>query len=153
MHALMCLWNVFSCVCVCVYKCGAMEWCDYLWSSWFYICVCVCMCVYVYVYVYICVFDCTSSQSWHLGSLVVICKLLIWDLVPWPGIKPRFLALGASSLSHWTIREVPRLYISTHVLGLLILLAGQKQFQVWCKPIKDQPHLRSSLFPSNCPLP
>ena len=31
----------------------------------------------------------------------------MWDLVPWPGIKPRPPALGARSLSHWTIREVP----------------------------------------------
>ena len=27
----------------------------------------------------------------------------MWDLVPWPGIKPRSPALGAWSLSHWTI--------------------------------------------------
>ena len=31
----------------------------------------------------------------------------MWDLVPWPGIKPRPPAFGAWSLSHWTIREVP----------------------------------------------
>ena len=29
-----------------------------------------------------------------------------WDLVPWPGIKPWPPALGARSLSQWTIREV-----------------------------------------------
>ena len=29
------------------------------------------------------------------------------DLVPWPGVEPRPPALGAWSLSHWTIREVP----------------------------------------------
>ena len=28
-------------------------------------------------------------------------------LVPWPGIKPEASALGAWSLSHWTIREIP----------------------------------------------
>ena len=32
----------------------------------------------------------------------------MWDLVPWPGIKPRSLALGAHGLSHWTSREVPK---------------------------------------------
>ena len=32
----------------------------------------------------------------------------MWDLVPWPGIKPCPLALGAWSLSHWTTKEVPR---------------------------------------------
>ena len=31
----------------------------------------------------------------------------MWDLVPWPGIKPRPPALEARSLSHWATREVP----------------------------------------------
>ena len=31
----------------------------------------------------------------------------MWDLVPWPGIKPGPPALGACSLGHWTTREVP----------------------------------------------
>ena len=31
----------------------------------------------------------------------------MWDLVPWPGIKPGPPALGVLSLSHWTTREVP----------------------------------------------
>ena len=31
----------------------------------------------------------------------------MWDLVPWPRIKPRPPALGAWSLSHWTNRGVP----------------------------------------------
>ena len=31
----------------------------------------------------------------------------MWDLVPWLGMEPRHPALGAQSLSHWTIREVP----------------------------------------------
>ena len=34
----------------------------------------------------------------------------LWDLVPWPGIKPMPPVLGAWSLSHWTIREVPGHY-------------------------------------------
>ena len=33
----------------------------------------------------------------------------MWDLVPWPGIKPRAPALGVQSLSHWTTREVPQI--------------------------------------------
>ena len=32
----------------------------------------------------------------------------MWDLVPWSGIKPGALALGARSLSHWTTRGVPQ---------------------------------------------
>ena len=31
----------------------------------------------------------------------------IWDLVPWTGIEPGVLALGAPSFSCWTSREVP----------------------------------------------
>ena len=31
----------------------------------------------------------------------------MWDLVPWPGVKPRPPALGTWSLSHWTTREAP----------------------------------------------
>ena len=47
------------------------------------------------------------------GLLAAVCELLVaacmWELVPWPGIKPRPPALGAQqSLNHWTIREVPR---------------------------------------------
>ena len=38
------------------------------------------------------------------ASLGLSCG--IWDLVPWPGIKPGPLALGMHSLSHWTTREV-----------------------------------------------
>ena len=31
----------------------------------------------------------------------------LWNLVPWPRIEPEVPALGAWSLSHWTVREVP----------------------------------------------
>ena len=31
----------------------------------------------------------------------------MWDLVSWPGIEPKAPALGALSLSHQTMREVP----------------------------------------------
>ena len=34
----------------------------------------------------------------------------MWDLVPWPGIKPEASVLGVRSLSHWTGREVPLLF-------------------------------------------
>ena len=33
----------------------------------------------------------------------------MWDLVPWSGIEPRSLALGAQSLSNGTTREAPQL--------------------------------------------
>ena len=48
---------------------------------------------------------------WQVGSLPLVppgtLSYSIWDLVPWPGIKPRPSALGAQSSSHWTTREVP----------------------------------------------
>ena len=44
-----------------------------------------------------------------MGSLVGECELScsIRNLIPWPGIQTGPLALGAWSLSHWAIREVP----------------------------------------------
>ena len=35
----------------------------------------------------------------------------MWDLVPWPGIKPGPPALGPQSLSHWTTREVSLIWL------------------------------------------
>ena len=39
------------------------------------------------------------------------CVLVVarWDIVPWPGIKPRPPALGVQSLSLWTTKEGPLL--------------------------------------------
>ena len=31
----------------------------------------------------------------------------MWDLVPWPGIKPGPSASGVQSFNHWTTRDVP----------------------------------------------
>ena len=44
-------------------------------------------------------------QPKNLASLGLSCSM--WDLVPWPGIKPGLPALGAWSLSHWTTSEIP----------------------------------------------
>ena len=41
----------------------------------------------------------------HCGMQILSCGM--WDLVPWPGIKPRPPALGGQSLGHWTTREGP----------------------------------------------
>ena len=41
----------------------------------------------------------------YLAVLGLSCNM--WDLVPWPGIKPGPPALGARSLSHWTARDIP----------------------------------------------
>ena len=39
----------------------------------------------------------------------------MWDLVPRPGMEPVLPALGAWSLTHWTIREVAQPVINTPV--------------------------------------
>ena len=49
------------------------------------------------------------SSLWYAGSLVMVFELFsysMWDLVPWPGIKPGPRLLETWSLSHWTTREV-----------------------------------------------
>ena len=51
---------------------------------------------------------------WLCRVLVAACRIFscsLWDLVPWPGIKPRAPAVGARSLSHWTTREAPRSFV------------------------------------------
>ena len=41
----------------------------------------------------------------YLAVLGLSCGM--WEPVPWPGIKPRPLALAVWSLNHWTTREIP----------------------------------------------
>ena len=52
-----------------------------------------------------------APQLWQAASSVLACELLVaacmWDLVPWPGIKPGLPALGARSLISCATREVP----------------------------------------------
>ena len=74
-------------------------------------------------------FGCTSLQL-HTGSQIFVtasgifsCSVRtlscgIWDLVPWPGIKPKPPALGARSLSHWTTREVLDMTIIVVIMGI-----------------------------------
>ena len=47
---------------------------------------------------------CLAALSLSWGMWILSCGM--WNLVPWPGIKPRVLALGAWTLSHWTTRGV-----------------------------------------------
>ena len=47
---------------------------------------------FLFIYVYLA----SPGLSWSM-----------WDLVPQPGIEPRFPALGTQNLSHWTTREDP----------------------------------------------
>ena len=69
-----------------------------------------------------------ASGIFSFGMRTLGCGM--WDLVPWPGIKPRPPALGAWSLSHWTAREV------SAVFSLFL--------QELSKPVLHFPH--SSIF-------
>ena len=60
--------------------------------------------------------------TWLCWVLVVTCRILrpccsvqdiscgMWDLVPQLGLEPMPPTTGAQSLSHWTTREVSRLF-------------------------------------------
>ena len=60
---------------------------------------------------------------WALG-----CSM--WDLVPWPGSKPRSPALGAQSVSHWTTRQVPLFRTANIHLDLLKCFVLLLQFPI-----------------------
>ena len=61
--------------------------------------------------------------------LVAACGIFscgMWDLVPWPGIKPEPPTLGLQSLSHWTTTEVPWCLLTLWSKGTSLSLT-----QVW----------------------
>ena len=47
---------------------------------------------------------------WVLVAAFRFFSLGMWELLPWPGIKSGPPAVGARSLSHWTVREVPKAF-------------------------------------------
>ena len=47
--------------------------------------------------------------AFRCGIWALNCS--VWGLVPWPSIKLGFPALGVWNLSHWTTREVPKLFL------------------------------------------
>ena len=57
-----------------------------------------------------------ESKIFTCGMGTLNCSM--WDLFPWPGIKPRPPALGAQSLSPWTTRKVPSLCSLARALNL-----------------------------------
>ena len=57
-------------------------------------------------------------KKWYLAVSSLSCSM--WNLVPWPWIKPGPPALGVQSLSHWTPREVPGTF-SHKVISLVWL--------------------------------
>ena len=74
-------------------------------SLWLYLTVIYVAFLFLFLFIY--VFWLRQSKLRHVGSLVAA---RMRDLVPRPGMEPRPPALGAQSLSHWTIREVPPLH-------------------------------------------
>ena len=71
--------------------------------SWAYLCGCILDSIQICWSIYPPA-NTTGLKNIYLFVLGLSCG--IWELVPWPGIKPRPPALGAQSLSHWTTREV-----------------------------------------------
>ena len=58
-------------------------------------------------------FESAKSNSGHIPCFLFVCFFVFWPhhagiLVPWPGIAPMPLAVGARSLNHRTAREVPQ---------------------------------------------
>ena len=55
---------------------------------------------YLFVWLsWVLVLACGIFEIWCGMWTLLSCDM--WDLVPWPGIKPRPPVLGAQSLSHW----------------------------------------------------
>ena len=52
----------------------------------------------------------------------------VWDLVPWPGIKPGPPALGLWSLNQWTTREVPVCLFLIYRFPFYLLPMSSMQF-------------------------
>ena len=61
-------------------------------------------------------------KKFYLAALGLTCSMWtlswgMWDLVPWPGIKPGPPALGAPSLSHGTTSEALHCGFNMHFSG------------------------------------
>ena len=75
----------------------------------------------------------TWFYLWHSGSFFYFTFLILahgifsfgtWNLVPQPGTDPRPPALGGQSLSHWTTREIPLLFLLLPQCGQVSLMQG-----------------------------
>ena len=71
--------------------------------------------IFTFYFIYLAVpgLSCSTWGSLIFFAACTIFSFSMWDLVPLSGIKPRASELGTQSLSHWTIREVPTIFIYT----------------------------------------
>ena len=79
-----------------------------LLASSTYTCMLSCLFLFLKIHLAALSLSCSTwelqSSLWHSGSFF---NCGMWDLAPWPGVKPRLPAMGAHSPGHWTTRDVP----------------------------------------------
>ena len=61
------------------------------------------------IFVAVCKIFVAARGIFSCGMQILSCSM--WDLVPWPGIKPGPPALRVRSLIHCATRQVPRVFI------------------------------------------
>ena len=71
----------------------------------------------------------------------------MWDLVPWPEIKPELPALGAWGLSHWTTREVPFVFSILVPLAFLLFLEQSRHHPLECTLLNTGPGTLLTRYP------
>ena len=71
----------------------------------------------MYIFVWL-VVPSLSQSTWAPNCGMRTLSCIIWDLVPWPGIKPAPPELQAWSLSHRTTREVPYVVLTVELSPL-----------------------------------
>ena len=97
----------------------------------------------------------------HLAVLGLSCGVQdlsygMWDLVPWPGMESQPPTIGAQSLSHWTMREVPwfhswmlrcfPLHTSLNALPISVFLSGHLFLLLVLHPLRILAPACSSLY-------
>ena len=93
-----------------------------------------------------------QSSLWHARSLAVARELHNWDLVPWPGIKPRLPALGMWSLNHWTTRVLPPPFSESKPLGQPLLSQRFREAHVTSTWKPEESRGKCWLFSFHFPL-
>ena len=65
--------------------------------------------IYLFIWLFcVLVEACGIFNLLQTSAACGIFSCSVWDLVPWPGIKPRPPALGTQNPSHWTTWEIPQ---------------------------------------------